>query len=123
MKPFEKDYYTILDLPTTATPEQIKDKYRSLAKKYHPDVRMSDKTADHQPDADKFRDVVEAYQILSVRESRVNYDLTRKRRPDYFNTQSDFQYDLENRRDKRDKSGMIQREKPARGSYAEDRLA
>jgi DnaJ-domain-containing protein 1 len=39
----EKDYYTILDIPVTATPEQIKDQYRKLAKKYHPDVRSSEK--------------------------------------------------------------------------------
>jgi DnaJ-domain-containing protein 1 len=40
----EKDYYTILDISTTATPEQIKEQYRKLAKKYHPDVRTADKT-------------------------------------------------------------------------------
>ena len=36
------------------------------------------------PDADRFRDVVEAYQVLSVRESRVAYDLTRKKNPKMF---------------------------------------
>ncbi len=35
---------------------------------------------------------------------------------------SDFQYEMENRRDKRDKSGMVPKDKPVRGSYAEDRL-
>lgn len=43
----EKDYYTILDIPVTATPEQIKEQYRRLAKKYHPDVRTSEKGIDH----------------------------------------------------------------------------
>ena len=62
----EKDYYSILDLPVTATPDQIKEQYRKLAKKFHPDVRSSDKTQEHQPNADRFRDVVEAYQVLSV---------------------------------------------------------
>lgn len=57
----EKDYYSILDIANTATPEQIKEQYRRLAKKYHPDVRTSDKNAEHQPDPDLFRDVVEAY--------------------------------------------------------------
>ncbi len=57
----EKDYYTILDIPVTATPEQIKEQYRRLAKKYHPDVRTTEKGIDHQPDADMFRDVAEAY--------------------------------------------------------------
>ena len=45
--PLEKDYYFILNLPATATPEQIKEQYRKLAKKYHPDVRTTDKTVDH----------------------------------------------------------------------------
>ena len=62
----EKDYYKILELPLTSTPEQIKEQYRKLAKKYHPDVRSSEKGADHQPNADLFREVVEAYQVLSV---------------------------------------------------------
>jgi DnaJ-class molecular chaperone len=57
----EKDYYKILSLPYTATPEQIKDQYRALAKKHHPDVRISDPTVVHEPNADKFRDVAEAY--------------------------------------------------------------
>jgi len=39
-------------------------------------------TEEHEPNADKFRDVAEAYAVLSQRESRVNYDLTRKRNPD-----------------------------------------
>jgi len=38
----EKDYYTILNVPASATPEQIKEAYRNLAKKHHPDVRSSD---------------------------------------------------------------------------------
>lgn len=113
-----------MDIPATATPEQIKEQYRKLAKKYHPDVRSTDKLSEHVPNAELFRDVVEAYQVLSVRESRVNYDLSRKRNPDLYKAAvSDFQFDMENRRDKRDKSGMIPREKPVRGSYAEERLA
>lgn len=35
----DKDYYKILNIPTTATSGQIKDAYRALAKKHHPDVR------------------------------------------------------------------------------------
>lgn len=118
----EKDYYTILDIPSTATSEQIKDQYRKLAKKYHPDVRTSDKAAEHLPNADLFRDVVEAYQVLSVSQSRANYDLSRKKNPEAYKPMSDFQFDMEKRRDKRDKTGMIPKDKPVRGSYAEDRL-
>jgi hypothetical protein len=60
--------------------------------------------------------------VLSVRESRVSYDLTRKKNPDAFKPVSDYQYAMDKRRDKRDKSGMIPKDKPVRGSYAEDRL-
>ena len=58
----EKDYYAILDIPSFATEEQIKDAYRSLAKKHHPDVRSTGgDTSNYDPDVEKFRDVVEAY--------------------------------------------------------------
>lgn len=83
---------------------------------------MTDKTADHTPNADKFRDVVEAYQVLSVRESRVNYDLQRKKNPDLFKGLNEHEYNLEYRRDLRDKRGIVPKDKPARGSYAEERL-
>ena len=122
MTSLEKDYYTILDVSNTATPEQIKEQYRKLAKKYHPDVRSSEKGQEHIPNADLFRDVVEAYQVLSVSQSRTNYDLSRKKNPDLYKPLSDFQYDMDKRRDKRDKTGMIPKDKPVRGSYAEDRL-
>lgn len=110
-------------MPATATPEQIKENYRKLAKKYHPDAKV-DKTERElrSPDGDKFRDVVEAYQVLSVRESRVTYDLTRKKNPQLFKEQSEFQNNLLNRIDKRDKTGHVAAETPVRGSYAEDRL-
>ena len=122
MTPLEKDYYGILAIPTTSTPEQIKEQYRKLAKKFHPDARVTDKTVDHTPNADRFRDVVEAYQVLSVRESRVNYDLSRKKNPDLYKGISEAEFNLEFRRDLRDKKGVMKQEKLTRGSYAEDRL-
>ena len=79
----EKDYYSILEVPSYATPEEIKEAYRALAKKHHPDVRSAaDATdAEHDPDVEKFRDVVEAYQVLSVRESRAAFDISRRKNP------------------------------------------
>ncbi len=68
--PAQKEYYSILGISNTATPEQIKEAYRNMVKKHHPDVQGSE-----QPDSAKFRDVMEAFSVLSVRESRVNYDL------------------------------------------------
>ena len=70
--PSQKDYYQILGIGNDATPEQIKDAYRAAAKKYHPDV-----VGNSDPDANKFRDVMEAYAVLSVVQSRANYDLLR----------------------------------------------
>jgi DnaJ-class molecular chaperone len=111
-----------LGINTSATPEQIKENYRRLAKKFHPDARSSAGSTEHTPDADKFRDVVEAYNVLSVRDSRVNYDLTRRKNSDAFREVSEHEFNLEHRFDLRDKSGVVKGEKPKRGSYEEDRL-
>jgi curved DNA-binding protein CbpA len=90
VKAAEKDYYSILHVPSHATQEQIKDAYRALAKKHHPDVRSTGgDTAAYEPDVEKFRDVVEAYQILSVKESRAAFDLTRKRNPHLYQQMSE----------------------------------
>lgn len=68
-----------MGIESYATPEQIKEAYRLLAKKHHPDVMTSDGV--HDPDVEKFRNVVEAYQVLSVKESRAAFDITRKQNP------------------------------------------
>ncbi len=63
-----KDYYEILGLTRTATEKEIKAAYRKLAKKYHPDVN---KAADA---SEKFKDVNEAYEVLSDPQKRQRYD-------------------------------------------------
>lgn len=63
-----KDFYKILGVSKTATPEEIKTAYRKLALKYHPD-RGGDKETEG-----KFKEVNEAYQILSNAEKRAQYD-------------------------------------------------
>ena len=91
----EKDYYKILDIPSHATSEEIKAAYRALAKKYHPDVRSSDDTpGERDPDVEKFRDVVEAYQVLSVKESRAAFDIDRRKNPHLYNDDSASQLDM-----------------------------
>ncbi|MBE9092990.1 DnaJ C-terminal domain-containing protein [Tychonema sp. LEGE 07203] len=64
-----KDYYTILGVSKTATPEEIKRAYRKLARKYHPDLNPGDKDAEA-----KFKDLNEANEVLSDPENRQKYD-------------------------------------------------
>jgi curved DNA-binding protein len=64
-----KDYYSVLGVAKTATPEEIKKAYRKLAVKYHPDKNAGDKTSEA-----KFKEVAEAYEVLSDADKRKKYD-------------------------------------------------
>ena len=68
------DYYRILGVTEQADEEQIKQAYRRLAKKYHPDLNP-----DHPEAEAKFKDVVEAYETLGDAEKKKIYDLKRGR--------------------------------------------
>jgi len=62
------DYYKILELPHSATQEEIKNQYRKLAKKLHPDKTKNKETEDDMMQINK------AYEVLSDKESRERYD-------------------------------------------------
>ncbi len=64
-----KDYYEILGVPPDAEKKVIKQTYRELAKKYHPDMNPGNKEAE-----EKFKTINEAYQVLSDAEKRKKYD-------------------------------------------------
>ena len=64
----KRDYYEVLGVIKSASPEEIKKAYRKLALKYHPDRNKSDKTAEA-----KFKEAGEAYHVLSNKERRTNY--------------------------------------------------
>ena len=60
-----RDYYDVLGVSKCASVDEIKKAYRKLAKKYHPDVNPGDQAAEA-----KFKEVNEAYSILSDKEKR-----------------------------------------------------
>lgn len=65
----KKDYYEALGISKDASPDDIKKAYRKVAKKYHPDLNPDDKEAEV-----KFKEVSEAYAVLSDAEKRAQYD-------------------------------------------------
>ncbi len=65
----EKDYYKVLGVSKTASDGEIKKSYKKLAFKYHPDKNKGDKKAE-----DRFKEISEAYAVLSDKEKRSQYD-------------------------------------------------
>lgn len=64
-----KNYYEVLGVPKNATPKDIKQAFRKLARKYHPDVNPGDRGAEQ-----KFKELNEAHEVLSDPEKRRKYD-------------------------------------------------
>ena len=65
-----KDYYEVLGVDKKVDDPTLKKAYRKLAIKYHPDKNPNDKKAE-----EKFKEVAEAYDVLSNKEKRQNYDM------------------------------------------------
>jgi curved DNA-binding protein len=63
------DYYKVLEISKTASPKDIKNAYRKLARKYHPDLNPNDKDAKNN-----FQKINEANEVLSDPEKRKKYD-------------------------------------------------
>ena len=71
--PQTKDYYDILGVDEDANQREIKKAYRELARKHHPDRNPDDESAE-----DRFKEIQEAYSVLSDTEKRQQYDQRRK---------------------------------------------
>ena len=65
----KRDYYEILDVARNASDDEIKKAYRKLAMKYHPDRNQDNPSAE-----EKFKEVKEAYEMLSDSQKRAAYD-------------------------------------------------
>ena len=64
-----RDYYQTLGVPRDASEKELKKRYRKLAQQYHPDKNPGDKASE-----EKFKDINEAYEVLSDAEKRRKYD-------------------------------------------------
>ena len=68
-----RDFYQVLGVPDTASPEEIKKSYRRLAKQYHPDANPNNAQA-----SERFKEISEAHAVLSDAEKRKQYDRMRR---------------------------------------------
>ena len=71
-KDYQKDYYKALGVPKTATAPEIKKSYRELARKWHPDANKGSTDAE-----ERFKEITEAYNVLSDEKQRKEYDEAR----------------------------------------------
>jgi molecular chaperone DnaJ len=70
---FEKDYYAVLGVPSSATAKELSRAYKKLAKEHHPDINPGNQIAE-----DRFKEVNAAYEVLGDAEKRAEYDEVRR---------------------------------------------
>jgi len=85
-----KDPYQILGLPKTASKKEIKDIYIQLSKEFHPDVNSSHDAKE------KYRRIIEAYKVLSDKESKHDFEsIMKKRNYKKYSKRDEIKYDME----------------------------
>jgi len=90
----KRDYYEVLGVPRSASADDIKNAFRNLARKYHPDVNSADDAEE------KFKEINEAYSVLSDPDKRAAYDrygfqgVNTQGMPDYSNMDLSDLFDL-----------------------------
>lgn len=119
-----KDYYQILGINSEATLKEIKSAYRTLARKYHPDVNPGNKLCE-----EKFKEVGEAYSILADEAKRRSYDISKgyKTQQDQSSSKTSQQtkkqassaYSSQKEKDKQPKSAQHGREKTFNDVFSE----
>lgn len=70
----KRDYYEVLGVSKNATNEEIRNAYKAMAKKYHPDRQHGKSETEKKQAEEKFKDCSEAYEVLSDKNKRSNYD-------------------------------------------------
>ncbi len=115
----EKDYYKVLGVSKDAKPDEIKKSYRKLARKYHPDANKGNAVSE-----ERFKEISEAYNVLSDEKRRKEYDEARSRfgsggvrMPGQQGGQGGFGFDLWPARARASRAWAPgQRREPCRGS-------
>lgn len=120
----KKDYYAILGLSHTATVDDVKKAYRTLAKKYHPDVSSKPDTSSEKILAlEKFREIAEAYAVLSNAFSKHSYDISFKPKPDaVFNSSKMSAKAMEDSAHRRNNTGDFRKDNYEKGSYGDFKM-
>lgn len=70
----KRDYYEVLGLSKDASEADIKSSFRKLSRQYHPDMQAGKSDAEKKNAEEKFKEVAEAYEVLSNKDKRANYD-------------------------------------------------
>ena len=70
----KRDYYEVLGVSKNATDQDIKSAFRKLSRKWHPDMQAGKSDADKKAAEEKFKEIAEAYEVLSDKDKRTNYD-------------------------------------------------